>query len=114
MTNSKTLTEDAALKKEWRAGTQVYITALASDFVLSSTANTRTGKQTFDDVDVLGTLKVASTGDLDVNGKSNPQPNFADTAARDALYTLPMDGDKCTVAGTAQTYNGTTAQWESF
>ena len=114
LTKSKTQTESAGLKKEWRAGTQVYITALAPDYIIGNSANTWTGKQTFTDVDVIGVLNMWNVSDINVIWKSNPQPNFADTIARDAIYTAPLDWDKCTVAWTSQTYNGSTVQWESY
>ena len=40
-------------------------------------------------------------------------PTFADTTARDAAITTPVDGDLCTVAGDLQHYNATTVQWET-
>lgn len=40
-------------------------------------------------------------------------PTFANSTARDAAITVPVDGDLCTVGGDLQHYNGTTAQWET-
>jgi len=119
LTNADTKVEDPTLKKEWSNGASWYVTMLASDFLdVDSTGETKTLSDNFiytGDVEFQWDTEIdnAIITDLDVNGKSNPQPNFATELARDAFYTAPVNGDKCTVNGIDYSYNGTTVQWEA-
>lgn len=96
--------ENPALKKEWKEGTKAFITVVASQVAVLDSANTWTWTQTFSEANITN---------LTVTGKSNPQPNFATIWARDAFYTAPVNGDKCTVAWVDYSYNGTTVQREA-
>ncbi len=67
-----------ALKKEWIEGTVIYVTALASDMMdVDKTSGTATVSS---DTDFSGYLR--STG-------RERLPVFADSTARDAVYTSP-------------------------
>lgn len=100
------------------AWTQIKIVAMHDDISslsdILANPHTYTWEQTFTDINVTWVANLGSVSDLNVLWLSNPQPNFADTTARDLVYTSPVDWDKCTVAGTSQTYNGYTAQRESY
>lgn len=82
-----------ALKKQWLEGTVAYVAALASDIL---------------DVDSVDGVSVISsdtefTGSVEFSGPTK-LPTFADTAARDAVYTAPVSGDKCFIIGTGEQY----------
>ena len=89
-------TEVSSLKKEWIDGTVVYVTALASDLLdVDKTSGVSTVTS---DTDFSGSVRFLDTMKL---------PTFADTAARDAVYAAPVNGDKCFIPGTGeQNYDG--------
>lgn len=105
VTQAQTLTEDANLKKEWRPWTIGYVTLFSSDTL---------------DIDVawwLATIKnditftwdntFSWTNDFDAWVTINDTfkiPTFADTTARDAVYTAPVSWDKCIITGTWEQY----------
>ena len=56
-----------------------------------SKTETVTGAKTFTNATFSGNINVNTVGNLNVDGKSNPQPNFADTTDRDAFYVYPVN-----------------------
>ena len=73
----ETEVENASLKKEWREGTIVYVTVLASQIVDKQADNTFSGTQTFNNIIVDNQLTI---------------PRFADDTARDAAIPSPVNG----------------------
>lgn len=115
LNNSDSKTEDALLKKEWNNWAKGYVTVLASDLLdVDDESWKKVLKWDFqfdNNVEVKEELK--SSDSFLATGKSNPQPNFVNTTARDLVYTTPVNGDKCTVNWVDYSYNGITAQWEA-
>lgn len=111
-----TIVEVPANKLAWPAWTIIYVTKLAfnyaNDYPKKTETNTWSAKQTFWDIDVTWTLTMKTASEIDVLWISNPQPNFVNETARDAVYTTPHNGDKCTVNGVECNYNGYTTQRE--
>jgi hypothetical protein len=89
----------------WIAGTIVQLVDMHDQLWDESKTETITGAKTFTNATFAGDINVNTVGNLNVDGKSNPQPNFANTTERDALYTSPVNGDKSTVAGQDYNYN---------
>jgi hypothetical protein len=109
---SETKTSDTSIQYERRVGTIWYITVLASDLLDVDNsgyganvmpninfywANNHYWEEIFKDVKVQLKFRI---------------PTFATEAARDLVYTAPVDGDKCSVGWYEQNYNWATAQWE--
>ena len=111
-----TIVEVPANKLAWPAWTIIYVTKLAfnyaNDYPKKTETNTWSAKQTFSDVDVNWLLKMKTASEIDVLWISNPQPNFVNETARNAVYATPHNGDKCTVNGVECNYNGYTTQRE--
>jgi len=115
--NTTTKTEDSDLNVEWGAGTEWYITVLASDLldIDSSEPVIITSPRTFTwAVIYTSTLTISSTWGLIVNWTSTPFPIVADDAARDVLYPTPAMGNMCINWWDIQKYNSITAQRETL
>lgn len=95
----QTLTEDSALKKEWRPWAIWYVTLFASDTLDIDVAWwTATIKN-----DITFTWDNTFSWWVEFNWTTN-LPTFADTTARDAVYTTPVAWDKCVITGTWEQY----------
>lgn len=82
-----------ALKKSWSDGTVMYVAALASDMMdVDKTSGTATVSS---DTDFSGYFRATGRERI---------PVFADSTARDAVYTSPNTGDVCVVTGVGEQY----------
>lgn len=96
LTQADTKVEDAWLKKQWTDWTIGYVTALASDLL---------------DIDKEWDVSVLSN-DIDFTWEVEFKwptrwPTFADTTARDLVYTSPVNSDECFIIWVwKQVYNG--------
>ena len=87
-------TEVSGLKKQWIEGASWYITAFDTD-ILDKDGETQNVSSA---INFNGAINFANKMNI---------PVFASTGARDAVYTSPVDGDKCFINGVwEQNYNG--------
>lgn len=98
----------------WIAGTEVKLVDMHDQLWDSTKTETITGQKTFTNAIFTGSSVIDTTGNLDVNGKSNPTPVFGSDAERDALYTAPVTNDRCyrTDLQAEQVYNG--SSWDTY
>jgi len=115
---SDTDTEVVGLKKEWREWSKAFVTYVASQHVDPRDDNTFSGTQTFNDVVIWDDLTVwwdTTTLNLSVSWKSKPVPKVANIAARNALYTSPVDSNMVDVEGVGlQIYRASAWGWVTF
>lgn len=92
-------TEDSSLEKERLEWTTVYVTVLASQIADKQNDNTRSGKNTFDELEVTEKLEI---------------PRYADATARNTAIPSPNRKMIVVTGDVVQHYNETTEQREDL